>query len=84
MEITTLQLTAQVCHLLDQVESLDPQIQENIESLRFRVKALINLCESGHEIAARVGLEILSPEIDEIISHVALRDTFPPDPQTND
>ena len=79
MEITTLQLTRQVDHLLDGLETDDKEIKEMITSLRTRTRALIFLCEQGHEVAAQVGLKNLSPEIDELIRTIGTRDTVPPE-----
>lgn len=76
--MNTLQLTKQVDHLLDSLETEDSEAKQRIESLRFRTKALIFLCEQGHEVAAQVGLNNLAPEIDELVLFLGTRDTLLP------
>jgi len=79
MEIRVDQLIRQVDHLLDGLETEDTEIKGMIDSLRTRTKALIFLCEQGHDIAAQVGLRNISPEIDELIRIIGTRDTLLPE-----
>lgn len=79
MEIRVDQLIRQVDHLLDGLETEDAEIKGMIDSLRTRTKALIFLCEQGHDIAAQVGLQNLSPDIDEVIRMIGDRDTLLPE-----
>jgi len=79
MEIRVDQLIRQVDHLLDGLETEDTEIKGMIDSLRTRTKALIFLCEQGHDIAAQVGLKNISPEIDELIRIIGTRDTLLPE-----
>lgn len=75
MEISTEQLIFQVEHLVDCLESNNPEIQLKINNIRDRVKALVHLCEVGHDQAARFGLHMLGPEIDAVVLNMGEEET---------
>lgn len=54
-------------HLLAEQKTEDLVIREKIFKLQRGIRALIHLCEVGHHVAAKMGLDIISPKIDEVV-----------------
>ena len=77
MEIKLEWTLEQVDHLLEGVECDDPVIVRTIQNLRNEVKGLIHLCSVGHFVAAELGLQLIAPRIDEVITEIGERKTDP-------
>jgi len=71
------QILEKADHLLAGLEYED-ELKEEIDSLRRETKGLIHLVEVGHEVAAQLGLSLLSPKIDDLITKIGQRKTLPP------
>lgn len=54
-------------HLLAKQKTEDLVIKEKLAKMQRGIRALIHLCEVGHHVAAKMGLDILSPKIDEVV-----------------
>jgi hypothetical protein len=63
----TLQILELADHLLAKQKTEDLVIREKIFKLQRGIRALIHLCEVGHHVAAKMGLDIISPKIDEVV-----------------
>ena len=63
----TIQILTIADHLLSKQKTEDVVIREKLDKLIRGVRALIHLCDVGHEVAAKMGLDIISPKIDEVV-----------------
>lgn len=57
----------QVIHLLDNLKTNNLERNQHIESLQRRVKGLIHLSLQGYKITAGIGIDVLVPEIEELV-----------------
>ena len=68
MKKTSPEFLSQVHHLLDGLRDETPERDVIVDSLQYRVKGLIHLALQGQENLVDVGLEIISPEIEELVA----------------
>ena len=74
MEISQKQILGQIDHLLDGIESEDPEITRKIDGLKNEVRGLLHLCMvGGYEIAIKLGIDKIGSQLDEIIQDVRVK-----------
>ena len=67
MKKTSPEFLYQVSHLLDGLRDETPKREEIVDNLQARVRGLIHLAIQGQEALVAVGLEMISPEIEELV-----------------
>lgn len=67
MQISTEQFLYQIDHLLSGIETEDQEAIKEIQRLRSEVKGLLHMTFQGHEVAVQLGIDMLRPQIDELI-----------------
>lgn len=67
MKKTSPEFLYQVSHLLDGIREDNPEKSPQVDSLQHRVRGLIHLAMQGQDVLVAVGLDMISPEIEELV-----------------